>query len=394
MDRQIICFAIPSFQVELARLTDPALRARPVAVAPLNRSRVLLCEVSREAEQDGLQAGMPLELARRLCPVLHLLAPDPNRMGHADHALRSVVSRFAPVWEPSAPGTFVMDVTGTARLWGPACDAAAKMQREILERYQLEGVAGVGSNKLVAQTAATLIEPSELYDVRHGSEQVFMSPLSVRTLPGLHRSCMRKVLERLDDLNLLTLGEVAECPVAALELALGDYAGQLSRWAQGIDHVPVLPPAIQPSLEETVALKSDEIDDLVLGGRLRDAAQRLCRTLRIQRRVCGGASLTIRYSDQVEVTKRERVTPQTCWECDLSPVLVALFQRCFRRRVRLRLMTVRVTGLTAYAEQGALFDERPLDEQRRHGRAKNLALALDRLHARFGAQAIRYGRSH
>ena len=221
-----------------------------------------------------------------------------------------------------------------------------------------------------------------------------MSPLSVRTLPGLHRPCMRKVLERLDDLNLLTLGDVAESPLDALELAIGDYAGQLSRWAQGIDHAPVLHPAIQPSLEETVTLEPDEVDDPVLWGKLLDVLQRLCRRLRSQRRVCRSLSLTIRYSDQVEVTKQERVTQETCWEVDLSPHLSALFQRCFRRRVRLRQMTVSMTGLTAYAEQVSLFDERPLDSQRKQERAKSLAVALDRLHARFGEQAIRYGRSH
>jgi len=394
MDRQIVCFAIPSFEVAVARLNDPALRTRPVAVAPLDTPRALLHEVSPEAERGGLYAGMPIDHARRLCPSLHVISPNPNRVRNADQLLLGVITHYAPVWEPSRPGSFVMDVTGTARLFGPPCDIAAKVQREILGRYYLDGVAGVGTNKLVAQTAATLIEPSELYDVWSGSERVFMSPLPVRTLPGLHRPCMRNVLERLDDLNLLTLGEVAESPLGALELALGDYAGQLSRWAQGIDHVPVLPPAVQPSLEESVDLEPDEVDDPVLWGRLLDVLQRLCRTLRSQRRVCRSLSLTIRYSDQCEVTKRARAIAETCWECDLAPVLSSLFQRSFRRRVRLRRMTVSVTGLMAYAEQVTLFDERPLDEQKRHDRAKRLAAALDKLHTRFGEQAIRYGRGH
>jgi DNA polymerase-4 len=43
-----------------------------------------------------------------------------------------------------------MDVTGTGRLFGPAYDVAAKVQQEILEQYRLDGVAGVGSNKLIA----------------------------------------------------------------------------------------------------------------------------------------------------------------------------------------------------------------------------------------------------
>lgn len=394
MDRQIVCFAVPSFELALARLHDPTLCTRPLAIAPLNTARALLREVSSEAKQEGLAVGMSLDHARRICPSLHVLSPNPSRVRTAEDSLLRVVTRYAPVWEPSQPGSFLMDVSGTGRLFGPAYDVAAKVQGTVLAQYNLDGVAGVGSNKLVAQTAATLIAPSELYDVRHGSEQIFMSPLSVRTLPGLHQPCMRKVLERLDDINLCTLGEVAESPLDALEVALGDYAGQLSRWAHGIDSVPVLPPTAQPSLEETVWLDPDEIDDSVLMGRLLDALQRLCRTLRSQRRVCRSLALAIRYSDQLEVMKQERINPETCWECDLSPIVSTLFRKCVRRRIRLRAMTLSMSGLTAYAEQVSLFDDRPLDEQRRHDRAKKLAVALDQLQARFGEGAIRYGRSH
>jgi DNA polymerase IV len=394
MDRQIVCLAIPSFEVALARLHDPALRTRPLAIAPLNTSRARLREVSLEAMQDGLYVGMPVEHAKRLCHSLHVLSPNPHRSHTANQSLLSVVTRYAPVWEPFQLGSFVMDLTGTTKLLGPACDVAAKVQQDILKDYHFDGVAGVGSNKLVAQTAATLVEPSELYDVRHGSEQVFMSPLPVSTLPGLHRPCMRKVLARLDDLNLLTLGDVAESPLDALELAIGDYAGQLSRWAHGIDHAPVLHPATQSSLEETITLDPDEVDDPVLWGKLLDALRRLCRMLRSQRCACRSFSLTIRYSDQVEMTKQERLTQETCWEIDFSSPLYALFQRCVRRRVRLRQMTVSMTGLTAFAEQGSLFDERASGLQRIQERAKSLAVALDTLHTRFGDQAIRYGRRH
>ncbi len=394
MDRQIVCFAIPSLAVALARLNDPLLRTRPLAIAPLHVPRALLREVSMEAEREGIHVGMPLDRARRLCPSLRVCSPNPRQVSTANQALLGIIQRYAPTWEPFLPGSVMMDLTGTTRLLGPACDVAAQVQQDVLARYQLEGVAGVGSNKLVAQTAATLIAPSELYDVRHGSERVFMSPLSVRTLPGLHRPCMRKVVQRLDDLNLLTLGDVADSPLDALNVVLGDYAGQVSRWAQGIDPTPVLPPVIHPCLEETVTLEPDEVDDARLWGRLLDVLHRLCRTLRGQRRMCGGLSVTIGYSDQREVTTRERVIPDTCWEMDLSRPLAALFQRGFRRRIRLRLMTVSLTALTAFAEQGVLFDERPPEEQQTRNRAQRLAMALDQLHHRFGEQAIRYGRSH
>lgn len=392
MDRQIVCFSIPTVEVALAQLADPRLRTRPFAIAPLNTTRALIREVSTEAACAGLAVGMSVDHARRVCPSLHVLGPNHARVRTADESLLRVVARYAPVWELSQPGSFLMDVTGTGRLFGTACDVAAKVQQEVLEQYHLDGVAGVGSNKLIAQTAATLIAPSELYDVRPGSEELFMSPLPVGTLPGLQRPCMRKVIHLLDDLNLCTLGDVAGSPLDALQVAFGDYAGSLSRWAQGIDTVAVLPPTVQPTLEETVLFEPDEIDDPVLIGRSLDALQRLCRTLRGQRRVCGRLTLSIRYSDQIEVTKHERVQPETCWECDLSPMVVSLFHKAMRRRIRLRALTLSMSGLTGYAEQRLLFEEPTPDHQQRE-RARKLAVALDTLKARFGEQAIRYGRS-
>ena len=145
-------------------------------------------------------------------------------------------------------------------------------------------------------------------------------------------------------------------------------------------------------MDETVLFEPDEIDDPVLIGRTLDALQRLCRTLRAQRRVCGRLILTIRYSDQIEVAKQERIQPETCWGCDLSPIVVSLFHKCMRRRIRLRAVTLSMSGLTAYAEQRLLFEE-PTSIQRQRERAQKLAVALDTLKARFGEQAIRYGRS-
>src|SRR3977135_1875972 len=116
MDRQIVCFAIPSFEVALARLNDPALRTRPVAIAPLNTARALLLELSLEAKHEGLRVGMPIEQARRLCPSLQVFSPTPPRVNYATQSLFSVVTRYAPIWELFQAGSLMMDLTGTTRL--------------------------------------------------------------------------------------------------------------------------------------------------------------------------------------------------------------------------------------------------------------------------------------
>src|SRR4029078_9107306 len=97
MERQIVCLAIPSFGVALARLNNPALLTRPLAIGPLNTSRALLREFSRESHHEGLYVGMPVEQAKRLCPSLHVLSPNPHRVHRANHYLLNVVIRYAPV---------------------------------------------------------------------------------------------------------------------------------------------------------------------------------------------------------------------------------------------------------------------------------------------------------
>ena len=101
--------------------------------------------------------------------------------------------------------------------------------------------------------------------------------------------------------------------------------------------------------------------------------------------------LTVRYSDSTEVSKQERIKPASCWEADLLPHLRALFQRLFRRRVRLNRLTVGVGGLAAREEQLSLFEDDASSPQPSPERARRLAAALDHVSRRYGERVLRYG---
>ena len=386
MDRQIVCFTVPALEIALARIGEPSLRHRPVAVAARTTPHTAIQEVSPEAEQEGVHAGMSIRQARQHCAGLRVLPADARRMEQGNQSILEVIQRYAPVWEPIAQGGWWMDLTGTTRLFGRAGESAARIQRDIAREYRLQGVAGVGSNKLVAQTAAALVTPAQVYEVRSGLERAFVAPLSIHALPVLHQPQMRDVVETLDDLNLRTLGEIANVSHPSLHIAVGQWAGPLSRWAMGIDPSPVILPRAQSQWEAAMDLHPDEIDDRVLHGSLSDLLQGLCRRLREHHRMCRLLVLTLRYSDSMEVTKQERIKPASCWEADLLPRLRSLFQRLFRRRVRLNRLTVGVGGLAPYEEQLSLFEDAPSP-----GRARRLAAALDRIVRRYGERALHYG---
>ncbi len=390
MDRQIVCYQIPAFEIAVARLQDASIRNRPVAVVPSRTPRALIHEVSNEAKHEGLSPGMSLDYARRLCPGLRVLPTDPVRVQKAQQGLLEVIGRFAPVWEAVRPGHLFLDLTGTTRLFGPAVDTAARIERDVTHRHGLPGAMGIGSNKLVSRVAAAVMQPPQLCDVRAGSEGIFFSPLPVTVLPGLGRSSANTILMLLQDLNLRTLGEIAEIPLPQLAVAFGRQAALLHRWANGIDSSPVLRAIQRPIVEISRAVAPDAVDDGDLLARLYGLLEELCRTLRRQQRVCRRLVLSLWHSDHVEVSRHRTFSAGTYWEAQMFPSLKELFFGCFKRRVRIRKMALRAEALTPPEEQLSLFD---LDtsENPRQKRMQRLSLALDSLRERFGEQAVSWG---
>jgi DNA polymerase-4 len=390
MERQIACLYIPSFEITLARAQNSALRNRPVAIAPVHTPRALMQEVSSEASADGLQPGMSVELGRAMCPALHIVPPDTSRVQAAHRELEQRVFSCAPAWESIRPGSLFLDFTGTTRLFGPPIDTAARLGRELTRQQGWNSMIGLAGSKLVSQLAAvTLKRPPQVLWIHPGSEPPFLAPLPTMWLPGLSRTSTSLVLQRLEDLNLRTLGAIASFSLAQLQAVFGTSAALLRNWALGIDPSPVHPPAAQPMIERILSLDPDEVDDPLLLGRLYGLLEVLCTTLRQQQRVCQRVRLSIRHSDHVERAAQERLPHGTCWEADLQPVLNRLFYRCLRRRVRLTRLTLQVDRLESPVEQLSLFNEPPSVPPA----SRRLSMALDAIRTKFGEHSLRWGKT-
>ncbi|MDR4464258.1 MAG: hypothetical protein MRJ66_08330 [Nitrospira sp.] len=391
MNRHIVCLQIPAFRIVLARAADSALRGRPVVVAPTHTPRALIREISTEALHEGLQIGIPVDLGRLICPGLRVIPPDPS-LAHAAHReLQRHISSVAPVWESIKPGSLFLDLTGTTRLFGPPIDLAARISRELAHQQRWPSTIGLAGNKLVSQLAAiTLTKPPQVLSIHSGAEQSFLAPLPTMVLPGLHQATISRIWQRLKDVNLITLGAIAAVSLAHLQAILGTPANMLHDWAQGIDCSPVHSPIAQPVIERSLHLDPDDIDDRVLLGRLYRLLEQICTTLRQHQRLCRLLVLTVRHSDHVERTAEEPLPQGTFWEVDLQPALTRLFYRCFTRRVRLTRMMLRVSRLEPPAQQLSLFDG---SDSLSLPRAHRLALALDQIRAKFGEQALSWGRT-
>ena len=137
MIRSIVFIDPPAFYTTVEGLVAPALRGRPVAVAPAGADRATLLAVSPEARAAGLTRDTPVHRARKVCPDVILLPPNPALYARASHALTHILRFYAPTIEPRGYGHAFLDLTGTGRLFGPVVDVAERIRREVQHRLGL-----------------------------------------------------------------------------------------------------------------------------------------------------------------------------------------------------------------------------------------------------------------
>jgi DNA polymerase-4 len=384
MTRDILHLAVPDFHVALARAVDPTLAGRPLAVAAGSGDRALLRCVSAEARGDGVRPGMSAWLARKCCPALQLLPPQPELASSALRGFAELASSCSPLWEPAADGRLFLDLTGSRRLLGSPLDVAARLERAVADRLRLPSTCGVAGNKLIARIAAGYLDRPGVCDVLRGSESRFIGPLPASVLPGI--GTLRAEL-LLADLNLRRVEQIAALSVPQLEPVCGSFAALLHQRALGIDPSPVRPPQRTAALIEEALLERAANDEPAVRAALGRLAEACGLRLRNLGRGATRLRLTLRYVDGLTDERTRSGTIPLFYDLDLMNAADGLLRHAWRRRVRLRSLRLACDRLVPLTRQLDLFAEPQHD---RHHDA--LQTALDTLRGRFGAEMVVWGR--
>lgn len=373
MPRSILYIDPPAFCTTVEALAAPALRGRPLAVAAPGADRATILALSIEARAAGLARGMPIAAARKRCPDLQLLPPNPRLYARASNALHEVLRRYAPVIEPHGYGHAFLDLTGTARLFGPAADVAARIAREARNRYGLPLTVGVAGNKLVSEAATRvgrLESGTPLIEVPGGGEAGFLAPQVLTVLPDLPED----IRHRLDEYHLCRIGEVAAIREADLCAVFGRRGRWLRQQASGVDPRPVLPPEVRAEFRATHTLATDTNDREVLWALLRQLAGQLGGRLRRRGLATRRLTVAVDHSDHTAAS-RSLVLPDATLDGELCAAARRALGLALTRRVAVRTITVTVDRLIEAHRQLDLWDPPP-------ARASVVQQALDTIGGR------------
>ena len=342
--RSVLFVDPPAFCTSLEGLVAPALRTRPLAVAPPGADQATILALSAEARLAGLKRGMPVRIAQRRCPDLIVLPPNPRLYAQASRALHKILRIYAPTIEPRGYGHAFLDLTGTGRLFGPPQDVAARIRREVSKQLQLDVSVGVATNKLVSQAAIRVdrlvpsganLQDEQLY-VRAGDERCFLAPQPLEVMPELEP----RVRAQLQDYQLDVIGEVAAIPESALCAVFGGHGRILRARAQGIDPRPVLPPERQSEFHVSHTLTTDTNDLGILFPLLRLLTQRLGRRLRKRRLTAYRLLVETTYADY---TTSSRAVPLSAAALDAELTDAARRAFVLANTKRLAVRTIALT---------------------------------------------------
>jgi DNA polymerase III alpha subunit/nucleotidyltransferase/DNA polymerase involved in DNA repair len=356
------------------------LRGKPVAVG--GEKRGIIASASYEARKFGVYTPMPTVMARRICPKLIILPGDFDKYELFSRLMFSYAYDFTPDVEIGSIDEGYFDVSGAPK---PALSIADTIRQAIRQSLKLSVSEGIGSNKLISQIASKLQKPAAFQFVPAGTEAQFLAPLANQWLPGIGP----KTSNQLNAAGLALIGQIAGTPVDLLGLLVGSLALQLRRFASGIDERPVVParaPARSYGEQETFA--ADTTDEEFLDATLRRMADKLMAKVRADGKSIRTVTVKVRYNDMDEEQTSESLHEPTDLETEIYSRVSMLLRKAWKRRVSLRLVSLRLSNVYDGPFRSALA----LDTAARQREAQHrLAGIVDELRDKFGRGVLLRG---
>lgn len=387
--RTIVHLDLDAFYASVEQLDRPELRGRPVIVGGTS-GRGVVCAASYEARRFGVRSAMPTARALRLCPDGVFLPPRFHRYEELSERVFGIFRRYTPLVEGLSLDEAFLDVTASRALHGTGADIARAIKRAVREECGLAVSAGIAEVKFAAKIATDVGKPDGLVEVPPGATAAFLAPLPIGRLWGVG-----PVTERaLRRIGVLTIGDLARLPAAAVAAAVGEGAAlHLKALASGDDPREVVPE------EEAKSVGAEDTFAEDLAGREALSRELLSQAVRVGGRLRAAGvqgdvvTLKVKYGDFTLVTRRTTLALPT--DDDRAIFLAARGQL---DRIDLgrpvRLTGISVSGLVAAGGPAAgaggqlgLFAAAPAEDPGAR-RRRALNAAMDALRERFGEGAV------
>jgi DNA polymerase IV len=382
---------LDAFYASVEQLLDPKLRGKPIAVG----GGVVLA-ASYEAKAFGVRGGMPGRQARELCPQLVFVGGHFGEYQRLGDAAIEVIGDFTPLVERISIDEAFADVAGCTHLFGSPREIASAIRHRVRAELGLPISIGVACTKHLAKIASQVAKPDGLVVVDPGTELEFLHRLPVELMWGVGPATR----ERLEQIGVKTIGQLASTPGWSLERLLGPAVGEkLAALSWNRDPRAIKPHRRAQSAGAQSAIGRKPAVEPVFRPTLLHLADRIGTRLRAKSRPGRTVTVRVRFADLNSVTRSVTLDAPIAATAILAEIAADLVRAVLAEHPEEKTISLLAISVSHLEQHWDMALELPLgleDERRRPGSKPGLARlaadhAIDAIRDRFGWDAIGYG---
>ncbi|AWX43602.1 DNA-directed DNA polymerase [Flagellimonas maritima] len=373
MNRTILHLDLDTFFVSCERLLDSRLNNKPVIVGGTG-NRGVVSAASYETRSYGVHSGMAMKMARQLCPHAVFIRGNAGTYTKFSKQVTEIIQGQVPILEKASVDEFYADLSGMDRFFG-CYKFASELRERIIRESGLPISFGLSINKTVSKIATNEAKPNNQLKIDNGYEKAFLAPLSIQKIPMVGQ----KTYHTFCNMGIRYIHVVQQMPLEMMLSVFGKNGRVVWERANGIDQSPIVEYHERKSISSERTYGRDTTDITKLKTTIMAMAENLAFQLRRGGKLTSCVTVKIRYSDFSTHSKQMKI-PYTSADHHLMPKVMELFENLYSRRLLIRLLGVRFSGLTSGTYQINLFD----DEKK----TVNLYRAMDKIRIRYGDRSV------
>ena len=387
MDRWILHCDMNSFFASVELLAHPALWDQPVAVGgnPKDRRGIILAK-NEAAKKYGIKTAETIWSAKQKCPQLILLPPHHEKYEEYCSRINSIYLRYTDLVEPFSIDESWLDVTGSLdHFKRSAVQLADEIRRVVKEETGLTLSAGVSFNKIFAKMGSEYKKPDATTLIDRSNYRDILWPMPVRELFFVGAV----TAEKLRNMNILTIGDLAQSDPGFLTVSLGKHGSQLYAYANGLDDDPVAryqEHRAYKSVGNGITFKRNLVGRGDVRTAIKALSDRVAGRLRSHGLRCSGVKLDIKDPDFRVITRQLQLSHPTDLSSEIQHAAMELIEKNWRFEDPIRLLTV--TAINLSDEQ--TDEQLSFDTMKEPSEAQDRAVeeTLDSIRKKFGRYAV------
>jgi len=380
-----------SYFASVEQHLDPALRSRPVGVAPVMAETSCCIAASYEAKAFGVKTGTRISDARIMCPGIVIVEAKPPEYVRFHHRIVEAVEDCIHVeavlsidemwaWLP-------LNLREPATIETIGRRIKATVARDVSPVIKVS--IGAGPNKYLAKIASKMRKPDGLFVIEHRDLPGVLNALDLRDLTGIGRN----MEVRLHAAGIHTVESLCAASKPALHAAWGGVMGdRLWHLLRG-DEIPDLETS-RKSLGHSHVLPPDSRPPDRAWPVLCKLLHKACERLRAEGLLAGSITIQLDFL-RGESWSAEIRTAET----DSTVALMRLLDKLWRDRPDPRRPLLKVgMVLTRLCEHGnytpQLFEAADIEDgtdATDTAKHQRLDATLDKLRARYGRKVVYFG---